>query len=110
MEKRVLIVVAVAAAGLLLIPPEIPSEDAQDEPDYQGPDLPDAATSVLQEAQDMLSTKRIANKQCGLCLACSISSVRCVVAESYPLCIVVPYFAFLVLAEACCAYFKRRIA
>lgn len=41
---------------LLLLPPAVPPEDAEDEPDYQAPDLIDAAVSVAQEAQDMLST------------------------------------------------------
>lgn len=46
-----------AAAVLLLMPPAVPPEDAEDEPDYQAPDLLDAAISVAQDAQDMLSTE-----------------------------------------------------
>lgn len=57
MDKRVMIVLAAGAAVLLLLPPTVPPEDAEDEPDYQAPDLLDAAVSVAQEAQDMLSTE-----------------------------------------------------
>jgi muramidase (phage lysozyme) len=54
---RLALVLLLAAAALLLMPPAVPPEDADDEPDYQAPDLIDAAVSVAQEAQDMLSTE-----------------------------------------------------
>jgi muramidase (phage lysozyme) len=57
MQREISILVLAAAAVLLLMPPAVPPEDANDEPDYQAPDLIDAAVSVAQEAQDMLSTE-----------------------------------------------------
>lgn len=58
MNNRALILMAAAAAAVLLLaPPAVTPEDAEDEPDYQAPDLFDAATSIAQEAQDMMSTE-----------------------------------------------------
>jgi lysozyme len=57
MKKNAATILVVVAAVLLLMPPAVPPEDASDEPDYQAPDLFDAAVSVAQEAQDMLSTE-----------------------------------------------------
>ncbi len=57
MKNAVLLLMVAGAAVLLLMPPAVPPEDADDEPDYQAPDLLDAAVSVAQEAQDMLSTE-----------------------------------------------------
>lgn len=53
--KRALILLAMGASVFLLLPPAVPPEDAEDEPDYQAPDLFDAAASVAQEASDLLS-------------------------------------------------------
>jgi muramidase (phage lysozyme) len=44
-------------AAVLLLLDSQGTEDSDDEPDYQEPDLFDAAISVAQEAQDMFSTE-----------------------------------------------------
>lgn len=56
-NKTQLLIVMAAAAALLLMPAQIAPEDADDEPDYEAPDLIDAAVSVAQEAQEMLSSE-----------------------------------------------------
>lgn len=57
MSRTIAFLLLAGAAAVLLAPPAVPPEDAEDEPDYQEPDLLDAATSIAQEAQDMLSTE-----------------------------------------------------
>ena len=49
MDKRLLIVVAGAAAALLLMPKPLPPEDAEDEPEYEAPDILDTAQAALDD-------------------------------------------------------------
>jgi len=56
-RKPLLVILVVGAAALLLMPPALAPEDADDEPDYEAPDLFDAAIGLAQEAQEMLSTE-----------------------------------------------------
>jgi len=55
--NRQLVIVCMMGAAVLLLLDSQGTEDSDDEPDYQEPDLFDAAISVAQEAQDMFSTE-----------------------------------------------------
>lgn len=56
-NKPLVIIGLAAAAALLLLPRPIPPEDAEDDPDYQEPDLLETADSYIQDAIDMTSTE-----------------------------------------------------
>ena len=49
-----LIIVSAAAAAFLLMPPEVPAGDEQDEPNYEPPDAIDKATAIFQDVEAMI--------------------------------------------------------
>lgn len=51
--KATIVLVMLAAAVLLLRHPAVPPEDAEDEPNYEAPDLLDQADAALQDLADM---------------------------------------------------------
>jgi len=53
MKQPLLLVAMASAAVLLLLPKAVPPEDAEDEPDYEAPNLLDEATGYAQEVIDM---------------------------------------------------------
>lgn len=57
MKRAGLIMAMAGAAAFLLMPPPVPPEDAEDEPDYTPPDLIDAANSLAQEVIEMTTTE-----------------------------------------------------
>lgn len=59
-DKRVVVVmVAAVAMFFLLMPPYVPPEDADDEPDYQAPDLMDEAEGLFDEVVDSVTSTTI---------------------------------------------------
>lgn len=53
MNRKILLLLAMGAAALLLMPKPVPAEDAEDEPDYEAPTLLDEVAGVADEILDM---------------------------------------------------------